>query len=113
MGVRTDQRWDAGVGVGAGQRGSTAMARRSLAIVQLFDIRVSLGVGLGAKQDGGGSQPEERHGVAAGVHKVDRRRKKHGTEGFEIDNFCTQHFFRSGDSISEFDQPLPRYVPIY
>jgi hypothetical protein len=51
------------------------MARRSLAVVHSFEIRVSLGVRLGATKDKGGSQPEERHGLAAEVHMIDRRRQ--------------------------------------
>jgi hypothetical protein len=37
------------------------------------EIRVSLGVSLGAKQDRGGSQREEQHGQAAEVNKIARR----------------------------------------
>jgi hypothetical protein len=73
-GVRTDQRWDAGVEASSGQPGSSAKARHSLAVVKPREIRVSLGVRLGATQDGGVSQPEER---AAQVHMIDHRRKTH------------------------------------
>jgi hypothetical protein len=59
----------------AGSRGSNAMARRSLAIVHAFEIRVCMGVRVGATHDGGGSQPEERHGLSAEVHMIDCRRK--------------------------------------
>jgi hypothetical protein len=111
-GVRTDQRWAAGIGASGGQPGSTANARRSLAVVQTYEIRVSMGVRLGATQDGRGSQPEERHGLAADVHMIDRRRKtRYG--GFRINNFRTHNLLRSGDSISEFDRPLPQSVPNY
>jgi hypothetical protein len=72
---RTDQRWDAGVGASGGQPGRSAKAWRSLAVVQPCDIQVSLGVRLKSTQDGGGSRPEERHGLAAEIHKIDRRRK--------------------------------------
>jgi hypothetical protein len=58
-----------------GQPGSSARARRSLALDRPYEIRVSLGVRLGATQAGGGSQPEVRHGLAVEVHMIDRRRK--------------------------------------
>jgi hypothetical protein len=111
--VRTDQRWAAGVGVGGGQPGSNSKARRSLAVVQPCEIQVSLGVSHGATHDGGRSQPEERHGLAAEVHMIDRPRKKTGTEGFQINDFRNHHLLKSCDSINEFDQPLPQSVPIY
>jgi hypothetical protein len=38
---------------------------------------------------------------------------KPDTEGFRINNFRTHKFLRSGDSISEFVQPLPQSVPNY
>jgi hypothetical protein len=34
-----------------------------------------MGAGPDAPQDGGGSQPEERHGLAAAVLRIARRRK--------------------------------------
>jgi hypothetical protein len=34
-----------------------------------------MGARLEATRDGGGSQPEERHGLAAEVHMTDRREK--------------------------------------
>jgi hypothetical protein len=43
-----------------------------------------MGVRREAKHGGGGSQPEERHGLAAEIHRIDRQQKKHGTEGFCI-----------------------------
>jgi hypothetical protein len=67
--------WDARVGVGGGQPGSSARARRSLLVVQPCEVRVSPGMRLGNKHDGGGSQKEERLGLAAEVHRIDRRRK--------------------------------------
>jgi hypothetical protein len=71
-----DERWAAGVGDGGGQPGSNVRARRSLEVVQPRETRVSVGVRLGAVHDGGGSQPEERHDMAAEVHMIDRRREK-------------------------------------
>jgi hypothetical protein len=83
------------------------MTRRSLTVIQPCEIRVSLGVRLGATHDGGGSQPEERHGLAAEVHKIDRPpTRKPSTEGFRINSFRTHNLLSSGDSISEFDLPL-------
>jgi hypothetical protein len=93
--------------------GSREAALGQGALNKACDIRVSLGVRLGATHGGGGSQPEERHGMAADVLKIDRRRKKHGTEGFRIINFRTLHLLRSGNSIIEFNQPLPESVPGY
>jgi hypothetical protein len=47
--VKTGQRWDAGVGDSGGQPGSNAKARRSPALDQPCETRVSMGVRLGAK----------------------------------------------------------------
>jgi hypothetical protein len=58
-----------------GKQRKGKVARRSLAVVPSYEIRVSLRVRLGATQDGGGSQSEERHGMAVEVHGIDRRRK--------------------------------------
>jgi hypothetical protein len=77
--VRTDQRWDAGVGAGGGQPGSIARARRSLATDQPYEIRVSHGgntaIRLEVVQDQGRSQPEERHGMAVEVLRIISRWK--------------------------------------
>jgi hypothetical protein len=51
------------------------MAWRSLAIDQLCESRVSLGGEAKATHAEGGPQPEERHGLAAEVRMIDRRRK--------------------------------------
>jgi hypothetical protein len=53
-----------------------ALARGSLAIDSHVSFMSPLGVRLEATQDGGGSQPEERHGLAAEVMRIIRRRKK-------------------------------------
>jgi hypothetical protein len=42
-----------------------------------------MGTKLDATQDGGGSQPEERHGMAAEVHMIDRRQKNPVRRVFE------------------------------
>jgi hypothetical protein len=63
------------VRAGCKQPGSFAKARRLLAVDLPCDIQVSMGVRLGATHDGGGSEQEERHGLAAEVHMIDRRRK--------------------------------------
>jgi hypothetical protein len=73
--VRTDQRWDEGVGVGGGHLESSASARRSLGVASLVSFTFTLGARLEATRDGGGSQPEERHGLAAEVLMIIRRRK--------------------------------------
>jgi hypothetical protein len=67
-GVRSDQRWDEGVGADGGHLGSSARARRSLAAA----IHARL---LSLPWGRGGSQPEERHGLAAAVLRITRRRK--------------------------------------
>jgi hypothetical protein len=43
------------------------MARHSLAVATLVSFKSPLGARLEATHDGGGSQPEERHGLAAEV----------------------------------------------
>jgi hypothetical protein len=73
--VRTNHRWNEGVGAGGGHLGSNARARRSLAFAILVSLTSPLGARLEATQDGGGSQPEERHGLAAEVLMIIRRRK--------------------------------------
>jgi hypothetical protein len=73
--VRTDQRWDECVGVGGGHLRSSAMARRSLAVASPASSKSPLGARLEATHDGGGSEPEERHGLAAEVLRIIRRRK--------------------------------------
>jgi hypothetical protein len=54
------------------------MARRWLAVVEACEFRVSP-VGEARSYAGrrrvAGSQPEERHGMAADVHKIDHRQK--------------------------------------
>jgi hypothetical protein len=52
-----------------------ARARRSLAIASPASFTSPLGARLKATQGGGGSQPEERHGLAAEVLRIIRRRK--------------------------------------
>jgi hypothetical protein len=71
-------------GAGGGQMGSSARARRSLAVACHAGafLESPLGARPDATKDGGGSQPEERHGVAAAVLRITRRRKKPGTGGF-------------------------------
>jgi hypothetical protein len=73
--VRTDRRWDEGVGAGGGQLGSSARARRSLEVASPVSFKSPLGARPEATQDGGGSQPEERHGLAAAVLRITRRRR--------------------------------------
>jgi hypothetical protein len=59
-----------------------------------------------ATQDGGGSQPEEWHGLAAAVLKITRRRKS-PVGGLLGKHSHTHHLLRTGDSILVFYQPLP------
>jgi hypothetical protein len=65
-----------------------------------------MGERLKAPQDGGRSQPEERHGLAAAVLRIIRRLKKpvHGVFGKYS---RTQHLLWGGDSIPVSDTPLP------
>jgi hypothetical protein len=57
-----------------------------------------------ATQAGGGSQPEERHSLAAEVHMIVRRQKTTRFGGFSNKYYRTQHILRSGDSIRVLDQ---------
>jgi hypothetical protein len=85
---------------------SSAGARRSLAVESHVSFMSPLGARLEAKRDKGGSQPEERHGMAAEVLGIIRRRKKPSTEGFGKYS-RTQHLLWRGDSILVSDLPLP------
>jgi hypothetical protein len=91
-------------------REATHGQRRSLAAAEPYELfRVSLGAKLDATQDGGGSQPRERHGLAAEVHIIDRRRINPVRRVFH-----TRSLLLSGDSIIVFEQPrIPRSVPSY
>jgi hypothetical protein len=73
--VRADQRWDEGVGAGGTQPGRSARARRSLAVAIPVSFKAPIGARLLATKDGGGSQPEERLGMAEKVLMSIRRRK--------------------------------------
>jgi hypothetical protein len=70
-----DQRWDASVGVGGGQLGSSARKGRSIAVDQSSASQTLPGVRHVTAQAGGRSQAEERLGEAAAVLKISRRRK--------------------------------------
>jgi hypothetical protein len=65
-----------------------------------------LGVRLEATHDGGGSQPEERHGLAAEFMRIIRRRKN-PVRGVFGKYSRTQHLLWRGDSIHVPDLPLP------
>jgi hypothetical protein len=65
-----------------------------------------LGARLMATQDGGWSQPEERHGPAAEVLRIIRRRKN-PVRGVFGKYSRTQHLLWRGDSILVSDPPLP------
>jgi hypothetical protein len=68
-----DRLWDEDLGVGGGQLRSNARARRSLAVASPASFKSPVGARLQATQDGGGSQPEERHGLAAAVLRITLR----------------------------------------
>jgi hypothetical protein len=61
-----------------------------------------LGARREATQAGGGSQPAERHGLAAEVNKAVHSRKKRRYGGFSNKYFRTHYLLRSGDSIHVF-----------
>jgi hypothetical protein len=69
-------------------------------------LRSPLAARPDATQDGGGSQPEERHGLAAAVLRITRRRRNPVRGGFG-DIYPYPPFLRNGDSILVFFQPLP------
>jgi hypothetical protein len=73
--VQTDKRWDESVGACGGQLGSSAKARRSLAVAIHAFFKSPVGARLEATQDGDGSQPEERQDLAAEIIIIIRRRK--------------------------------------
>jgi hypothetical protein len=97
-------------------RWTGAKQRQGRAFVGNRQSHVSLESPHGARREAthtlGGSQPEERHGLAAEVFMIDRRRKKPVRRSFDK-YFRTQHLLRSGDSIRVFTQPLPLSVPGY
>jgi hypothetical protein len=99
-----DQRWDEGVGVGGGHLGNSARARRSLKVDSPMSFMSPLGARLEDTQDGGGSQPEERHGLAAEVMRIIRRRKIRYMDFLEKYS-RTQHLMWLGDSIHVSDPP--------
>jgi hypothetical protein len=55
--------------------GSSAWAQRSLAVAKPVSFMSPMGARLEAAQNGGGSQPEERHDLAAEVMRIIRYRK--------------------------------------
>jgi hypothetical protein len=86
--------------------GSNARARRSLAVDIPMSFMSPLGARIEATLDGGGSQPEERHGLAAEVVRITRRRKK-PVRGVFGKYSRTQIFLWGGDSIPVSDLPHP------
>jgi hypothetical protein len=102
-----DQRWDEGVGARCGQLGSDARARRSLAVASPVSFMSPMGARLEATQDGGGSQPEERHDLAAEALRINRRRKNPVRGVFGKYSRTQRHLLWRGDSIHVSDQPLP------
>jgi hypothetical protein len=85
--------------------GSNARARRSLGV----DIPVSFMSPLWARLEATeeeGSQPEERHGLAAEVVRITRRRKK-PVRGVFGKYSRTQKILWRGDSIHVSDLPHP------
>jgi hypothetical protein len=87
--------------------GSNARARFSLAIANPASFKSPMRVRLETTQDGGGSQPKKRHGLAVEVLRIIRRREIPVRGVFGKKYSRTHHFLRSGDSILVFYQPLP------
>jgi hypothetical protein len=79
---------------------------------QPHELMPPLGERLKATQDGGRSQPEERHNLAAEVRSIIRRRKNPVRGAFGKYS-RTQHLLWRGDSIHVSDPPLPESVPGY
>jgi hypothetical protein len=73
--VRPNQRWDAGVGAGGGQSGSSARKGRSLAVDQPCASQTFPGGRQDTAPAGGRSQVEERLSEVAAILKINRRRK--------------------------------------
>jgi hypothetical protein len=73
--VQRNQRWDACVGPGCGQPGSSAMKWRSLAVDLPCASQTFPGVRHDMAQTGGRSHAEERLGEAAAILMISRRRK--------------------------------------
>jgi hypothetical protein len=65
-----------------------------------------MGARLEATQDGGGSQPEERHGLVESVLRIIRRRKNPVRVVFGKYSRATKHVLWRGDSIHVSDPPL-------
>jgi hypothetical protein len=100
-------RFELAAGVWAGGRQPGSNAWRSLAVDQPCESRESpMMARREATHVGGGSQPDERHGLAAEVLRIDRRWKTR-YEGFLNKYFQTRYILWSGDSIRVFNQPLP------
>jgi hypothetical protein len=69
-------------------------------------FKYPLGARPDATQDGGGSQPEKRHGLVAAVLRITAAGiTRYG--GFLGKYSRTHHLLRTGDSIHVFYQPLP------
>jgi hypothetical protein len=97
----------ASVGTCGGQPGSRAITCHSLATDMPCMNRVSPGVRRDATRARGGSQPEQRHDLAAEVPWIDRRRIiRYG--GFSIEHVRMYPIsFTEGAPIHVFDHPLP------
>jgi hypothetical protein len=89
-----------GIGAGGGQPGSSARARRSLAVNQPCGTRVSHG---GEARSYGGRWRVAAGGAArfgGGGPRDYPPPEMPGTEGFRIKYFRTQHLLRRGDTMS-------------
>jgi hypothetical protein len=71
-----------------------------------------MGEKVAAKQDGGGSQPEERHGVAAEVHRIHHRQKKPVRRVFELNVFKPDIFCGAATRSASSTNPSPFRYPL-
>jgi hypothetical protein len=69
-------------------------------------FKSTLGVRHEDTQEGGGSRSEERHGLAAAILRIDRRREN-SVHGLSEKYSRTQHLLWFDDSIPMSDPPLP------
>jgi hypothetical protein len=105
--VRTDQRWDEGVGAGGGQLGSTARAQRSLAVASPARVSI-LPWGRGSKLRGTEVGRSWRSGMVWWWRSLGSPAAGNNRYGGLLEK-CprTQHLLWFGDSIPVSDPPLP------
>jgi hypothetical protein len=93
--VRTDVSWRRVLEVAADRREAAPRHGARYQPTNRVGFESPLGARREATQGGGGSQPEERQGMAVEVHMLIRRRKNH-VRGFLNGYSLTHHLLRSG-----------------